>query len=287
MHSTHSLASQRVDKATRIAQWPHILCYDNINNISTSNFVEPRPSAPAKVQSGTFPILYELENVDWDDLRLEPMLRRARQATDLFFNTDIRSTKEQRRSIHYQTRIHIADSRRREQSPSMIYSHDHDNPSPAFFDWSKIPRSWGIIRAAQRDHHQTSLSSKAHSNTRFRVPIGTKLGSTASSSIINEGPHPWHDPLQATGNSRITENNDAQQRHKLHTRARYTLTTSDCKTQERPLGEPFELYEHLHRIIAVRFRTKGGLIASQMNEQAFAIAGIPDRFWHKNVLNFP
>ncbi|KAF8557270.1 hypothetical protein OG21DRAFT_1505485 [Imleria badia] len=55
-------------QAVQIAQRPHILCYDNIN-ISTSIFVEQRIGAPAKVQSGTFPILYELRNVDLEHLR--------------------------------------------------------------------------------------------------------------------------------------------------------------------------------------------------------------------------
>jgi len=67
----NQLASQCVDKAIQIAQQPH---YDNIN-ISTSIFVEQCSSAPAKVQSGTFPILYKLENVDWNDLQLAPMLQ--------------------------------------------------------------------------------------------------------------------------------------------------------------------------------------------------------------------
>ncbi|KIJ57431.1 hypothetical protein HYDPIDRAFT_171701, partial [Hydnomerulius pinastri MD-312] len=53
-----NLASQSVARALQVAQGPHILCYDNIN-ISTSIFVEQRSAAPAKVQSGTFPIIYE------------------------------------------------------------------------------------------------------------------------------------------------------------------------------------------------------------------------------------
>ena len=88
----NQLASQCVDQAIQIAQHPHIFCYDNIN-ISTSIFVEQRSSGPAKVQSGTFPILYAIENVSWDDMRLGPMLHCAHHAADLNFNADICPTK--------------------------------------------------------------------------------------------------------------------------------------------------------------------------------------------------
>ncbi|KAF8128439.1 hypothetical protein EV363DRAFT_423731 [Boletus edulis] len=90
----NQLASRCVDKAIQVAQRPHILCYDNIN-ISMSIFVEQRLSAPTKVQSGTFPILYEIEGANWEDMRLAGMLRRAYEATGLVFNADIRPTKQQ------------------------------------------------------------------------------------------------------------------------------------------------------------------------------------------------
>lgn len=55
-----------------------MFCYDNIN-ISSSIFVEQRGAAtPAKVQSGTFGILYKLRNASLDDLKLQPILSRYR-----------------------------------------------------------------------------------------------------------------------------------------------------------------------------------------------------------------
>ena len=102
----NQLTSQCVDEAIQIAQHPHVFCYDNIN-ISTSIFVEQCLSAPAKVQSGTFPILYAIENVSWHDMRLGPMLRRAHSAADLTFNADIHPVKQQLRSIHHQARVNI------------------------------------------------------------------------------------------------------------------------------------------------------------------------------------
>ncbi|KAF9224862.1 hypothetical protein BS17DRAFT_751805 [Gyrodon lividus] len=56
----NNLATQTLERAAHVACGPH-MCYDNIN-ISTSFFVEQRASAPAKVQSGTFAVLYEVRN---------------------------------------------------------------------------------------------------------------------------------------------------------------------------------------------------------------------------------
>ncbi|KAF8122106.1 hypothetical protein EV363DRAFT_1095081, partial [Boletus edulis] len=70
-----NLAAQSLEQATRIARGPHVMCYNNIN-ISTSIFVEQRASAPAKVQSGTFAIIYEVRNGDPAHMRLSPMLSR-------------------------------------------------------------------------------------------------------------------------------------------------------------------------------------------------------------------
>ncbi|KAF8119144.1 hypothetical protein EV363DRAFT_1593479 [Boletus edulis] len=81
-----NLAAQSLEQATRIARGPHVMCYDNIN-ISTSTFVEQRAPAPAKVQSGTFAILYEVRNGDPAHM-LSPMLSRARQASDLRLSSD-------------------------------------------------------------------------------------------------------------------------------------------------------------------------------------------------------
>ncbi|KAF8449417.1 hypothetical protein L210DRAFT_3388010 [Boletus edulis BED1] len=103
-----NLAAQSLEQATRIARGPHVMCYDNIN-ISTSIFVEQRASAPAKVQSGTFAIIYEVRNGDPAHMRLSPMLSRARQASDLRLSSDILPSRAQARAYHSQLRIHIID----------------------------------------------------------------------------------------------------------------------------------------------------------------------------------
>ncbi|KAF9223166.1 hypothetical protein BS17DRAFT_809051 [Gyrodon lividus] len=97
-----------LDRATAVAQGPHILCYDNID-ISTSIFVEQRSSAPAKVQSGTFPVLYTVRNGNPEHMRLAPMLQRAQQASDLTFDADIRPNLNQVTASQSQLKIHVID----------------------------------------------------------------------------------------------------------------------------------------------------------------------------------
>ncbi|KIJ05902.1 hypothetical protein PAXINDRAFT_20870 [Paxillus involutus ATCC 200175] len=104
-----SLATQSLERATHIARGPHVMCYDNIN-ISTSIFVEQRASVPAKVQSGTFAILYEVRNGNPIHMRLSPMIARAQQASDLTFNADVRPNDDQVKSFHAQLRIHIIET---------------------------------------------------------------------------------------------------------------------------------------------------------------------------------
>ena len=103
----HQLAVRSLERVSQAARSIHALCWDNIN-IKTSIFVEQRDSAPAKVQSGIFATLYEI-NANPADVRLSPMLPRAQRASDLTFNMDVRPTSEQRRSFHSQIRIHIID----------------------------------------------------------------------------------------------------------------------------------------------------------------------------------
>ncbi|KAI9573491.1 hypothetical protein HD554DRAFT_2013121 [Boletus coccyginus] len=102
------LASQSLECARRVARGFHVLCWDNIN-IKMSTFVEQRDAAPAKVQSGTFAILYEISGANPTDMQLSPMLEQARQASDLTFNSDIRPTAMQWKSFQDQIRIHIID----------------------------------------------------------------------------------------------------------------------------------------------------------------------------------
>ncbi|KAG0695544.1 hypothetical protein DFH29DRAFT_1083321 [Suillus ampliporus] len=102
------LAVHCIEHARLLVCQPHVMCYDNIN-ISTSIFVEQRSDAPAKVQSGTFAILYEVRNGNPEHMRLSPMLNRALDATEISFATDVRPTRDQMGSFRSQLRIHVIE----------------------------------------------------------------------------------------------------------------------------------------------------------------------------------
>jgi hypothetical protein len=103
-----SFANIKVADSARIARGPHKCGYDNIN-ITTSIFVEQRSSAPAKVQSGTFAVIYKLRNASIKAMRLGPILERARMAEGLSFNADIRPTLDQLASFHHNTLINFIE----------------------------------------------------------------------------------------------------------------------------------------------------------------------------------
>ena len=86
---------------------PHALAYDNIN-ISTSIFVEQRDNMPSKVQSGTFPVIYELLNANPEHMKLEPMIARFRMSSPLNMS-DERPRKEALQSFRLQSSINISN----------------------------------------------------------------------------------------------------------------------------------------------------------------------------------
>ena len=86
--SEHSLQTAR----DYVNNFPHALAYDNIN-ISTSIFVEQRENMPSKVQSGTFPVIYELLNANPEHMQLEPMIVRFKMSSPLNMS-DVRPRKE-------------------------------------------------------------------------------------------------------------------------------------------------------------------------------------------------
>lgn len=95
--------------AANIASGPHAYCYDNIN-ISTSIFVEQRgPSGPAKVQSGTFSVLYELRDADPAHMRILPMMQRLKNAPPLTFK-DILPTNAQSKSLLRELKVTIVNT---------------------------------------------------------------------------------------------------------------------------------------------------------------------------------
>ncbi|KAF7343538.1 hypothetical protein MSAN_01974300 [Mycena sanguinolenta] len=73
--------------------------WDNVN-ISTSDFVEQRSGGPAKVQSGTYTIIYELRNPNPRAMALHPLLVRAESAPDLDFNLDVCPSLDQSLSTY-------------------------------------------------------------------------------------------------------------------------------------------------------------------------------------------
>ena len=101
--SEHSLQTAR----DYINHFPHALAYDNIS-ISTSIFVEQRENMPSKVQSGTFPVIYELLNANPEHMKLEPMIARFKMSSPLTMS-DVRPRKEALRSFRLQSAINISD----------------------------------------------------------------------------------------------------------------------------------------------------------------------------------
>ncbi|KAJ7241230.1 hypothetical protein B0H12DRAFT_1024317, partial [Mycena haematopus] len=92
-----------IQDAGVLAQGPdgYLFNYDNLN-LSTPIFVEQRSSAPAKVQSGTYFIIYPLRNPNPAALDLPFLLLRAQNAPNLEFNRDLCPTLDQSTSTHHQ-----------------------------------------------------------------------------------------------------------------------------------------------------------------------------------------
>ncbi|KII83170.1 hypothetical protein PLICRDRAFT_77559, partial [Plicaturopsis crispa FD-325 SS-3] len=117
-----SLAKSLIAEAGEVARGPHAMCYDNIN-ISTSIHVEQRTNGPAKVQSGTFPMLYAIENHPLSAFDLEPIMERARTASDLTY-ADIRPTSEETESMLSQFEAKILSVLTEHSTPFKEYA-DH------------------------------------------------------------------------------------------------------------------------------------------------------------------
>ena len=100
------LSQHCIALAKQIAPSPHMFCYDNIN-ISSSIFVEQRGGAtPAKVQSGTFAILYRLRNATLENLKLQPILSRYQNFSGLS-PSDLRLSPDQIKCLNHQFSVII------------------------------------------------------------------------------------------------------------------------------------------------------------------------------------
>ncbi|KAJ7740399.1 hypothetical protein B0H16DRAFT_1324510 [Mycena metata] len=141
-----SLANYCIADACVLARTPEgsMVNWDNIN-MSSSIFVEQRSSAPAKVQSGTYTILYRLHNPNPSAMRLAPLLARAESATDLDFNFDVCPTLEQSLAAHSQFRAYVvrvlhryhADFKSFESDP-LLQNHPR-RPLPANYRTEQFP----------------------------------------------------------------------------------------------------------------------------------------------------
>ncbi|KAF7333998.1 hypothetical protein MVEN_02304400 [Mycena venus] len=97
-----STANYCLEDARALAHGPDGFLYNyNNTDFSTSIYVEQRSSAPAKVQSGTYTIIYPLRNPNPAALNLSVILLRAQNASDLDFNRDLCPSLEQSRSSHH------------------------------------------------------------------------------------------------------------------------------------------------------------------------------------------
>ncbi|KAJ7814577.1 hypothetical protein B0H13DRAFT_1664692 [Mycena leptocephala] len=103
-------ADGSMDNTIKMAEKPHSFNYDNMN-ISISIFVEQRGArGPAKVTSGTFGILYGLRNATWENMLIEPIMKRFLACTGLEFNRDIRPSLDALHSYHDQLVIVVIQS---------------------------------------------------------------------------------------------------------------------------------------------------------------------------------
>ena len=100
-----------------------MFCYDNIN-ISTSNFIEQRGSfTPAKVQSGTFGILYTLRDASPECLELAPIISRYNVCKGLKMS-DLCLSSEQLKTLHRQFSIVVVKILCKHSKPFEHYASD-------------------------------------------------------------------------------------------------------------------------------------------------------------------
>ena len=109
--------------------------------------------------SFTFPILYEIRNANPEHMRLAPMLLRAKQATGLRFNHDVRPTFEQSKAFGDQLHVHVINILLDGDSAFYNYPH-HSDPLLQHKPRHKLPA--GIktnqfpLRPLMIDEHSVS-----------------------------------------------------------------------------------------------------------------------------------
>ncbi|KAJ7891051.1 hypothetical protein B0H13DRAFT_2530311 [Mycena leptocephala] len=135
--ANRKLAVAQIGRACLAARTGHAIGWDNIH-VSLSQHVEQWTMAPAKVQTGTAIIIYDLRGIfDSSTLALQPILDRRASANIISYSKDIRPTRVQARSIHQHLLISIvelfiagdADFDYLEESPEL--QHPQYRPPPA------------------------------------------------------------------------------------------------------------------------------------------------------------
>lgn len=101
-----ALHKYSLERAALVSRKPHAVEYDNVN-MTSSNHVEQRPGMMSKVQSGTFPVIYQLDNVDPEHTKLAPILANLRKSQALRI-TDLRPSPSARRAYTHQTVVNIS-----------------------------------------------------------------------------------------------------------------------------------------------------------------------------------
>ncbi|KAI9567204.1 hypothetical protein HD554DRAFT_2329279 [Boletus coccyginus] len=141
------------------------LCQTNRHpNCATDPYPLLRQHQP-KVRSGTFAILYEVKNIDWEDMRLALMLHWAQRATDLVFYANVHPTKEQLRNICYQAQTHSIDILLQGHASFKDYEH-HLAPLLKHKEQRRLPKGYktkqypGPFRTSTVDENSGIFSMK-------------------------------------------------------------------------------------------------------------------------------
>ncbi|THU96722.1 hypothetical protein K435DRAFT_663977 [Dendrothele bispora CBS 962.96] len=101
-----NLGNRSITEAIDLLMWfPHALGYDNFH-LTMSTFVEQKPGAPQKVQTGTFPLVYRLFNANFHDMKIKPIQERLKHSNGLNL-TDTMPTIDQATSYYHQFLVHI------------------------------------------------------------------------------------------------------------------------------------------------------------------------------------
>jgi hypothetical protein len=101
-----TLGRRCVEEAMDTFLWnPAGLAYDNFH-LTTSIFVEQKPGAPQKVQTGTFGILYKLFNARFEDMKMGPIRERFMKSDGLSL-VDTMPTNDQLTAVYHHFLIHI------------------------------------------------------------------------------------------------------------------------------------------------------------------------------------